>query len=112
MFMSLHVPEVMMFRTFEYAVYLCSYRFSVTTTLRLMDSVKSAESTVSAARCVESGELFACLELKDDLSVDSVAGHLVLQSSSVAWLGDGRKEHPDKVCVYSCFKNSFSSFYN
>ena len=52
---------------------------------------------LSTAKFAQNGELFARMELEDDLSEDSMAGRLILQSSNVAWIAEGRKLRPEKV---------------
>lgn len=56
-------------------------------------------SSLSTAKYAQGGELFARMKLEDDLSEDSMAGRLILQSSNVAWIAEGKKERPDKVTI-------------
>ncbi|KAH3871297.1 hypothetical protein DPMN_034494 [Dreissena polymorpha] len=42
--------------------------------------------SLSAAKFAQDGELFARMKLEDDLSVDSVAGRLILKSTNLVWL--------------------------
>ncbi|CAG5131356.1 unnamed protein product [Candidula unifasciata] len=72
-------------------------RFNVTTSLQIVDRYLLIPSNLSAAKYAHGGELFARMKLEDDLSEDSMAGRLILQSSNVAWVTDGKKERPDKV---------------
>lgn len=54
-------------------------------------------SSLSTAKYAQGGELYARMRLADDLSEDSMAGRLILQSSNVAWVADGKRERPEKV---------------
>uniref|UniRef100_A0A0B7B1B5 C3H1-type domain-containing protein n=1 Tax=Arion vulgaris TaxID=1028688 RepID=A0A0B7B1B5_9EUPU len=72
-------------------------RFNVTTSLQLVDRFLLLPSSLSTARYAQGGEMFARLTLEDDLSEDSMAGRLILQSSNIAWIAEGKKEHPEKV---------------
>ena len=56
-------------------------------------------SSLSTAKYAQGGELFARMELEDDLSEDSMAGRLILMFSQVAWIAEGKKEKPVKVAV-------------
>ena len=82
-------------------------RFNVTTTLSCVNRYLLMPSSLSTARYAHGGELFARLELEDDLSGDSMAGRLVLQSSQSAWIAEGKKERPEKVyCFFFYLKPS------
>ncbi|XP_059155156.1 probable helicase with zinc finger domain [Physella acuta] len=72
-------------------------RFNVTTSLQLVNRFLLMPSSLSTAKYAQGGELFARMKLEDDLSEDSMAGRLILQSSNVAWIAEGKKERPDKV---------------
>lgn len=83
---------------------LCNFpRFNVTTSLQIVDRYLLIPSTLSAAKYAHGGELFARMKLEDDLSEDSMAGRLILQSSNVAWVADGKKERPEKVFIFNYF---------
>ncbi|XP_012946925.1 probable helicase with zinc finger domain [Aplysia californica] len=72
-------------------------RFNVTTALQLVNRFLLMPSPLSTAKYAQGGELFARMELEDDLSEDSMAGRLILQASHVAWVAEGKKERPEKV---------------
>ena len=54
----------------------------------------------STAKYSHSGELFALLELSEDISEDTSAGRLILNSCSTIYLSSSGKEAVDKINVY------------
>ncbi|KAI8742129.1 helicase with zinc finger domain [Biomphalaria glabrata] len=72
-------------------------RFNVTTSLQLVNRFLLMPSLLPTAKYAHGGELFARMKLEDDLSEDSMAGRLILQSSNIAWIADAKKERPEKV---------------
>ena len=77
------------------------FRFNVTTSLQLVNRFLLVPGALSNAKFAQDGELFARMKLEEDLSVDSVAGRLILQNCSLVWLAphkESRKHHiPNKV---------------
>ena len=61
-------------------------RFNITTSLQLVNRFLLMPGSLSAAKFAQDGELFARMKLEDDLSVDSVAGRLILRSTNLVWL--------------------------
>ncbi|KAH9492798.1 hypothetical protein Btru_024739, partial [Bulinus truncatus] len=72
-------------------------RFNVTTSVQLVNKFLLMPSLLPTAKYAHGGELFARMKLEDDLSEDSMAGRLILQSSNIAWIADAKKERPEKV---------------
>jgi len=65
--------------------------------------------SLSAAKFAQDGELFARMKLEDDLSVDSVAGRLILKSTNLVWLAPykvGTKNNalPKRVSQLALFR--------
>lgn len=61
-------------------------KFNITTSLQLVNRFLLMPGSLSAAKFAQDGELFARMKLEDDLSVDSVAGRLILKSTNLVWL--------------------------
>lgn len=54
--------------------------------LKLVDRYLLIPGALSAAKYAQSGEMFARMELVDNLSEDLLAAKLVLQSCNTAWI--------------------------
>ena len=87
------------------------YRYNITTSLQLVNRFLLMPGALSTAKFAQDGELFARMKLEDDLSVDSVAGRLILQNCNLVWLAphkESKKQHtPSKVCIGYCIRVKF-----
>ena len=79
------------------------FRYNITTSLQLVNRFLLMPGALSTAKFAQDGELFARMKLEDDLSVDSVAGRLILQNCNLVWLAphkESKKHHtPSKVGI-------------
>ncbi|WAQ96244.1 HELZ-like protein [Mya arenaria] len=74
------LPEMSKFRFSEHLM-----QFNITTSLQLVNRFLLMPGSLSTAKFAQDGELFARMKLEDDLSVDSVAGRLILKSTNLVY---------------------------
>lgn len=80
-------------------------RFNLTTQLKVTNNFILAPNgmATSTAKYSHSGELFAILELSEDISEDTTAGRLILNSCSSVYLSSansGKQELDEKIKVF------------
>ena len=103
--------EIYIILHFTFALYLY-YRFNITTSLQLVNRFLLMPGSMSAAKCAEDGELFARMKLEDDLSVDSVAGRLILKTTNLVWLAPHENGSKSQVLPKKVQSKPFGNLFN